>query len=382
MAKTFKAGVDAGNNSLKLWADGSEPLMIPSIYSTYVGNTTEGFDVADFTPEQLVENIDITIVSSKAIPMTNSRYIVGSKVLQDRLTPVEMESKSNKSLDITPVILTLAGLTVDAIKRNSGKNKINISYDIALALPVNTITQEAAKVHSERFIGTHEIIFHHESGKKIEVVITIEFSKCIPEGAAASWGVVFDEKGKLIKRKVEEFGEIKEKTFENAKMFHVDIGAGTSELVTTQGVQYFPKLSKGLGYGTKEDINKILTLWNREVPRYPIDSVAEFNEIYYNAEHHLHSRLELFSKDALHQLAERLSVDIINQINYVKDSVHIFIYGGGSIILKNALQEILEQKGYLENVTFLNDPLYVNARGLLVFASSPIFEQQKKTVGV
>lgn len=377
MAKTIKAGVDAGNNSLKLWVDGAEPQLIPSIYSLYVGDTTAGFDIEDLTKEQLVDNIDITIVSSKAVPNSNTRYIVGSKVLRDRLTTVEMESKSNKSTDLTPVILTLSGLTIDAIKRYPEKSKINVSYDIALALPVNSITHETAKNHSDRFIGTHEIIFHQESGKEITLTITIEYSKCIPEGAAASWGVVFDEKGKLIKRKIEEHGEIIEKSFENTKMFHVDIGAGTSELVTTQGVQYFPKLSKGLGYGTKETINNIETMWNREVPRYPIESVAEFNEIYYNPEHHLHSKLVLFSKDFLHPLAERLSVDIINQLNLIKDHVHTFIYGGGSIILKTALQEILEQKGYMNDTTFLNNPLFVNARGLLVFAHSPIYDAQK-----
>lgn len=382
MAKIIKAGVDGGNNSLKLWADGAEPLLIPAIYSMYVGETTEVFDQVDLITEQLVDNIDITIVTSKAIEVTNARYIIGNKVLSDRLTPVEMESKSNKSTDITPVLLTLAGLTIDAIKRSPDKAKIAVSYDIANALPVNTITTAAAKIHAERFIGAHVVKFHQESGREIEVTITIEFCKCLPEGAAASWGVVFDEKGKYIKREVELDGDLKNISFENRKMFHSDIGAGTTELVTTQGVQYLPKLSKGLGYGTKDTINNIQTRWNRENVRFPIESVAEFNDIYYNTEHHLNNKLRIFSKDFLNQLAERLAVDIINQINYVKDNVFIFIYGGGSIILKEALTEVLRKKGFLDNLIFLNDPIFVNARGLLVFAHSPIYEAQKNQVGV
>lgn len=56
----------------------------------------------------------------------------------------------------------------------------------------------------------------------------------------------------------------------------------------------------------------------------------------------------------------------------------MFIYGGGAAILKPYLQPILKSKDRMTNVTFLKDPMFVNARGLLVYTCSPRYEQQKE----
>ncbi|NKR09516.1 hypothetical protein, partial [Escherichia coli] len=67
----------------------------------------------------------------------------------------------------------------------------------------------------------------------------------------------------------------------------------------------------------------------------------------------------------------------------LKDDPYVFIYGGGAAILKEYLQQILKSKGRLTNATFLNNPMYVNARGLLVYTCSPRYQQQKeKELGV
>lgn len=373
----FKAGADAGNNGLKLWVKDSEPIMIPTVYSLYMGETTELMDMDDISSDELINNIDVTIISG-ALAINGQRYIIGEKVLNDNLQPIELEKKSDKSKDEIPVIVTLAGLAIDAMKKQYDKDFIDVTYDLSVALPVSTITQASAKANSERFMGTHEITFHHPSGRNVKVNIKIEYCKCLPEGAAAAWGVVFDENGKVIERKIEVGDKIMKVDFQNKTLLHFDIGAGTTEIVVTEGIKFNPKLSEGLNYGIKQTILEIIKRWNRKYPRKSIDSMAEFNEIYFDSEHPRHNDLKQESQTGMMLLAQQISSSIINKIDELKDDPYVFIYGGGAAVLKDHLQKILNTKGRTINVTFLSDPMYVNARGLLVYTCSPRYEQQKE----
>ncbi|RFB09915.1 ParM/StbA family protein [Bacillus sp. HNG] len=378
----FKAGADAGNNSLKLWVKDSSPITIPTVYALYMGETTELMDMDDIPADELINNIDVTI-NSKALTFNGQRYVIGEKVLNDNLQAIELEKQSDKSKDEIPVIVTLAGLAIDAMKKQYTKDNIEVSYDLSVALPVSTITQANAMANADRYIGTHELIFHHPSGRNVTVIIKIEYCKCLPEGAAAAWGVVFDENGKVIERKIEVGDKIMKVDFQNKTLLHFDIGAGTTEIVVTEGIKFNPKLSEGLNYGVKQTILEIIKRWNRNHPRKSIDSMAEFNEIYFDSEHPRHNDLKRESQTGMLQLAQRISSAIINKIDELKDDPFVFIYGGGAAVLKDYLQKILDTKGRTTNVTFLAEPMFVNARGLLVYTCSPRYEQQKeKKLGV
>lgn len=376
MGKNLKAGADAGNNALKFWIEGEEPVMVPSTYALHFGDATEQFEQAEIPIDKLLENIDVTI-NSKALQHNNLRYYVGEMVLGNQIKGNEFEKLSDKSTDEIPVILTLSALAVEAMKRNPTKDKIKMSFDLSVALPVATITQAKAIAHSNRLMGSHEVIFHHPSGRNVTVEVNIDFCKCIPEGAAAAWGVVFDENGNLATRQVEINDELTTINFSDKLILHIDIGAGTTEIVVTDGVQYKPRMSEGLNYGTKETINEIIKRWNKLHPRKSINGISEYNEIYFDTEHPRHLELVDMSKIPLRNLALLMSQAIINKIDDLKDDPYTFIYGGGSIILKSHLEEILKSKDRLTNVIFLSDPLYVNARGLLVFALSPVYGASK-----
>ncbi|NKR09515.1 hypothetical protein, partial [Escherichia coli] len=173
---TLKAGADAGNNGMKLWVKDSEPVLIPTVYSLYMGETTELMDMEDIPAEDLLHNIDVTI-NSKALSFNGQRYVIGEKVLNDNLQGIELEKKSDKSKDEIPVLVTLAGLAVDAMKKDYSKDNIEVTYDLSVALPVSTITQKSAQANAARFTGTHEVIFHHPSGRNVTVTIIIEYCK-------------------------------------------------------------------------------------------------------------------------------------------------------------------------------------------------------------
>lgn len=378
----IKVGIDAGNNGTKIWAQDKEPFMIPSVYSEYMGELVSSMDQSDIKLDKLAANLDVTI-SSPAISYSNVRYIVGQKVLDDKLEAIEMEKKSNKAKDDVPMITAIAGLAADAIQRHPDAFKIQETYDVGVALPIGTITPEIASEYEKRYMGTHTVKFHHPSGKEVKVEITIAFCKCLPEGASAAWGVVYDENGSLIERKIELNDKDVKVTYEDKTLLHFDIGAGTSEIVVTHGVGFKPALSEGRSYGTKQTVLEIIKRWNTINPLKTIDSIVEFNEIYFDTEHPRHSALKPFSTQFIRQLALKFSNEVINKLDEMKDDPFVFIYGGGAQLIQNDLQLILEKKERLNNVVFLKNPMYVNARGLLVYVSSPRYQELKeRTLGV
>lgn len=375
----IKVGADAGNNALKLWVEDQKPVMIPSTYGIYLGDAISSMDLPDTPINQLENHLDVTIAS----PALDSieRYIVGQKVLNDQLDAIEMEKNSDKSTDEIPVIVTLCGLAADAMRRYPEKNHIEIAYDLSVALPIKTITPEKAKKNEERYIGTHTVTYHHPSGRDVKVEIKIEFCKCLAEGAAAAWGVVYNEQGELMEREFEQEDKTRKKvTFEDKIMLHFDIGAGTTEIVVTKGVALQSKLSDGLPYGTKASILEMIKIWNKNNPRKTIDSLTEFNEICFDSEHARHNAVVEAAAPVLKALAVKISKEIMNKIDEMKDDPYVFIYGGGTALLKPYLQTILSSRGRDTNVIFLKDPMFVNAKGLLVYTSSPRFEELKQEV--
>ena len=377
-----KAGADAGNNGLKLWVKDEEPMMIPTSYYMYYGESSDLMDQEDISKDDLISNIDITI-NSKSLKENGIRYIIGEKVLKDNEEATELEERSDKSFDELPVIVTLAGLAVSEMKNNMEDDHLTVTYDLGVALPVSTITPEKAKNNASRFMGQHEVIYHHPSGRNVYVTITIQFCKCLPEGAAAAWGIVYNEDGSVKERAVELDERVVNTTMQNKELLHFDIGAGSTECVITNGVAFDPKLSIGLNYGIKKTMSKIVGVWNNEHPSKPIDTMVEFNNIYFDQEHPRHTALVKKSDIPIKQLATRLSKEMINQIDSRKDDPHVFIYGGGADVLKSSLLDILEQYGRSKNVHFLRKALYQNAYGLLVYTTSPTFEKAKeKELGV
>jgi len=353
MSILLKAGADAGNNGLKLMVKGQDPIFIPSIYSLYIGEPTGLLDEVDVSLSELENHIDVTI-SSPSLMLNNVRYIVGEKVIQDQLKGTEVEKKSNKSTDELMVITILSGLAVSAMRQSPTSSHINIRYDLSVALPMQLITQEIAAENAKRYMGNHKVIFHYPNGRDVTINVSIEYCKCLPEGASGTWGIVYDEEGNVVKHKIEcEQNQVSE-------------------------IDFRPQLSKGLSYGVKETLLQIITRWNRKYPTKTIDSITEFNQIYLNDKHPRNTLLVEESQPALLGLAARVATDIINKIDDMKDDPYVFIYGGGAVIIKNSLKMILKQKGRLKNVIFIDNPLFTNARGLLVYTCSPKYREHKQ----
>lgn len=381
-----KAGVDGGNGETKMYFEGvDEGLAIPTaeLILLNANSKSKGNFLANdvVTPKNIHEHLDITFLSSKALSKSNERYLIGKRTLKALgAKPKETPKHAQKHTSEIVARTVLAGLLVDSIRNNPESKTITAHYDLNLALPLNQIDEEAFQKHAERFIGTHEMKFHYPNGEEILVTIVVEFAMTLPEGAIGGYAIVYnldgtpkiyeileeDENGDQVKTEV---------TFEDRELLMGDIGAGSLDCAVMFGVDFDYENSEGFELGTKESVNKIRTEWNKLQKQDQINSLTQFTEIYSNTEIFNSAKLQNFSTMYLNDDAIVIADSLKSIYEKMPSRARIVLYGGGAILYKNALIPLLEE--YSDKVIFAPDPKFITAKGLLIFALTPAFEEIK-----
>lgn len=379
-----RAGVDGGNGETKMYFEGvEEGLAIPTAELIVINANGKGNFLAStvVTPKNIHEHLDITFLSSKALTKTNERYLIGKRTLKSMgAKPKETPKHAQKHTSEIVARTMLAGLLVDAIRNNPDSKSITVHYDLNLGLPLNQIDEEAFQKHAERFIGTHEMKFHYPNGEEILVTIVIEFAMTLPEGAIGGYAIIYDIDGSLKTYELveeDESGDLNksEVTFEDRELLMGDIGAGSLDCAVMMGVDFDYENSEGFELGTKESVNKIRTEWNKLQKQDQIHSLTQFTEIYSNTEIFNSTKLQNFSTMYLNDDAIVIADSLKSIYEKMPSRARIVLYGGGALLYKNALMPLLEE--YSDKVIFAPDPKFTNAKGLLIFALTPAFEELK-----
>lgn len=379
-----RAGVDGGNGETKMYFEGvEEGLAIPTAELIVINANGKGNFLAStvVTPKNIHEHLDITFISSKALTKTNERYLIGKRTLKSMgAKPKETPKHAQKHTSEIVARTMLAGLLVDAIRNNPDSKSITVHYDLNLGLPLNQIDEEAFQKHAERFIGTHEMKFHYPNGEEILVTIVIEFAMTLPEGAIGGYAIIYNIDGSLKTYEIveeDESGDLNksEVTFEDRELLMGDIGAGSLDCAVMMGVDFDYENSEGFELGTKESVNKIRTEWNKLQKQDQIHSLTQFTEIYSNTEIFNSTKLQNFSTMYLNDDAIVIADSLKSIYEKMPSRARIVLYGGGALLYKNALMPLLEE--YSDKVIFAPDPKFTNAKGLLIFALTPAFEELK-----
>lgn len=180
------AGIDIGNDSIKLVMDGStEPLVVPNVVAP-------GYDRHILQEEDApVKALDV-MVYSPALAQRNQRFFVGQLAMEHE-DNVELEETDNKALSDQSLIVALAALAYAGITSpgytQSGYGGDEVEYVIGTGLPVRTY----AKYHTgfeQRLVGEHEVTFlttPQLRGRKVKVSIRRAIISI--EGAAALYNL-------------------------------------------------------------------------------------------------------------------------------------------------------------------------------------------------
>lgn len=176
------AGIDIGNDSIKLILDGSrEPLVIPNIIAP-------GYERHILQEEDSPwKALDVMIYSS-SLSQRNQRYFVGQLALEHE-DNLELEDTDNKAVSDQSLIVALTALAYQGLAAqafNSGHGQVDeVEYTLGTGLPVRAFAKYNQQFE-QRLLGEHEVTFlstPHFRNRKIKV--SIRKVAISIEGAAA-----------------------------------------------------------------------------------------------------------------------------------------------------------------------------------------------------
>lgn len=175
------AGIDVGNDSVKVVVDGSpRPILIPSIVSP-------GYERHILQEEDSpLKALDVQIRSPK-LKRSNQRYFVGMLAMEDQDNS-ELEETDNKATSDQALVVALTALAYAALADQTypaAGSFEEVEYIIGTGLPVRSFVA-FHNAFEERLTGEHEVAFLSTPGLRGRTVrITIRRVVVSVEGAAA-----------------------------------------------------------------------------------------------------------------------------------------------------------------------------------------------------
>ncbi|WP_261302689.1 ParM/StbA family protein [Paenibacillus andongensis] len=149
------AGIDIGNDSIKLVLDGSrEPLVIPNIIAP-------GYERHILQEEDSpLKALDVMIYSP-SLSQRNQRYFVGQLALEHE-DNLELEDTDNKAISDQSLIVALTALAYQGLTNqafNAGYGNVDeVEYTLGTGLPVRAFAKFNQQFE-QRLLGEHEVTF-------------------------------------------------------------------------------------------------------------------------------------------------------------------------------------------------------------------------------
>ena len=393
---------DIGNSETKMitrydGVEGSECFHQPSVIRKLIKSP----QIAETNLKKNVINLDENLIAHITSSALNRHgdglYVIGKKAMQTDLNKVQnMNIKlGNKHKHDIPVIMILSMIARTVVKdefelNGALESSYQIDCDFVSAIPASEFTFEKAKEFEKRLTkGDHTVVIHL-GDKKIMVGINFKKAKITQEGIPAIFAMVYDneENGDRKVSLLDKFNEVYDEEMEpndllKMKIFHVDIGDGTTEYIYTNGVN--PVIDacdgerRGVGHATEDAV----IMLNEMLQGSFKSSRQSFMEIIKDKTHNLHSEAFNALEAAKGTQANEILEDTFEKIqNKAGNSVDLItVYGGGSIQFREHLEESLRDYAETINSKLLWVPeelaVNLNVRGLDIL-NRTVFSKNKK----
>lgn len=390
MSFHFLVGNDNGNSEHDIFIDG-EFIHQPNVNVIVDKLPFEDSDAsAEYLLKNLYKNLVVTINSPACKPRM---YKVGAAALDGTDTVNYMQVGVDRKSDVDlPIVNTLSIISAYAVKKAFEKTKelqekIEITVDMATALPVTQWSDEAAERFQKKFMqGKHDVTVH-VGLNRVNVEIKFEFVKVIPEGTPVIFALnalpkeAFNEFNKMYSMDVD--GSY----FGDKRILHTDIGDGTTEYPITEGNRFLKQYISGAGSdnGAGYAIEKSLDDFKRrsnllDIPRQYMEEVLKESNPY--KKKYLNIAKEVISTPLENQ-AMQINKKVIDQMNNIRNEVDLICcYGGGSILMREFLFDKLRTLSEERMVKLLYIPakyaVRINALGLDRFVRGEIFKGLKE----
>lgn len=393
MQKEFfiKVGNDNGNSEHDIIIEGNL-IRQPNVYAKVRKIPMLDELKEEAIIEKIEENLIVSIVSPSA---ETGNYMIGECALKsgEKVRSIEVGVDNNKVDNNIVMVNTLSQIagyackkyfeeakTFDELKENS----LKVNVDMATALPISQYNTKSANEFSERFMkGVHNVIVYI-GAYQVRVEISFNFVKTIPEGVTAAWALKHanDEIFKEYNSKPN-VKQINASDFKKAKILHVAIGEGTTELPVTTGIEFDPNFINGINNGIGHAIDKSLGEFKRNLGLTNY-SRQKFSEVLKDQSHKYHVIAEDIVEGYIEDESEEILHATKNEIQRANNEVDfICVYGGGSIPMRKNLEKLLQTYADRAMINLLYIPekeaVTLEAKGLYEFATSKVFSLLSKS---
>lgn len=326
-------------------------------------------------------------------------YFVGNFALKSNVKAksIDVSIDNDKVKSEIVMINTLAQIAGEAVKEayedNNLEDEIIAKVDMTGSIPVKYYSKSSAQEYVDRYMNKKHIVKVYLPEGSVLVKIVFEYIKIIPEGVTAIHYLkdapdeVFETYNKKLASKKEEkdieklrlskeFFSDKSKT-----ILHISIGEGTTEYpITFERIKYDRTSMDGSNNGVGVAIADMINDYKKETRNVKAtrQDISNAFKDPYNKWHDVACELlEIPLENQSDEILEIAKEKIDNT-----DIDCVVVYGGGSIAMRDALEEPL-QKVCDERRTILlyidaKDAVTLEAKGLNNLVTSKIFEKLKE----
>lgn len=387
----FVVANDNGNSEHDMIIDGTL-ISQPNVYS----KVRKLPMLEELNEVHVIENIDkqlVVTVNSEVAELGN--YLIGENALNsgNKVWSIEVGVDNNKIDSNIVYVNTLSQIAGFACKKafeennNSfeGIEEIEANVDMATALPISQYNKKAANEFAEKFMKSPHDITVHIAARRIKVVVKFTFVKVIPEGVTTVFALKNAEE-ELFKSYNEKLKEnekpLNKEFFEDAKVLHIAIGEGTTELPITKGIEFDPNFIKGLNNGIGHAIDKSLEEFKTSLG-LPSYSRQSYSKILKDQSHKYYPVAEDIASGYIEEQAEEIEHYAKGEVQRANNEINIVaVYGGGSILMRSHLENKLIAfcDRAMIKLLYIDEKFAVTleAKGLYEFAKSDMFKAIKK----
>lgn len=372
----LKVANDCGNSEQKLFFNGKE-VANPNVYAR-IGHLPK---LDDVKPDYVAEHIHDELI----VGVESALYYVGSYALHSNAhcRSITVGVDNDKVSSEIVYVNTLAHIAGEAFAQSYTQAKkdnteipkvIDVAVDMATAIPVSYYSATKAHEFEQKFMKKDHMVTVYVGPQEFNVLVHFTFVKCIPEGVTASHAFLANPQ--LFQAQDDE-------DVMKSRILHVAIGEVTTEFPITTGVSFKPDFIRGTNNGNGHAISRVLEDFKA---RFGLTSLTrqDFSRYIRDKNHKYHADAMEFLMPALEDEAEdifEMTKQVITEANNEIDVVAV--YGGGSILMKNALKSRLA--AYCERarirLLYIDDPktsVFLEAMGLDAFVHGSIFEKLKE----
>lgn len=351
----------------------------------------------DFVASNIHSNLIVTIKSASLNNSTPTTYYVGNYATRTgkMIRNIEVGAINSKLESDIPFVNTLAQIAGYAVKdkflKDNSIKTIDVDCNMTTALPITQYSKENSRIFANRFMnnGNSHIVTVYLGENEIEVKVTFNYVKVIPEAVPTVFylkSCKLNKKAKILEEYLNDYNittkEVEKIDFDNKRILHISIGEGTTEYPLTEDINFSPHFITGSNNGVGHAINQVLSDFIQEKSLAKL-SRQDFSNL-------IRDNLHKYHDDALELIQEPLEEQALAILDITKQMIskannnidYIFVYGGGSILMKPYFKEPLKKFANRTDikVVYIPEPFAteIEAWGLYEFTLSDLFKSLKE----